>query len=137
FGPWAAFTVAHGLAGDLWQPPKGGSHIASQRDVFERLPVVLRSFGAQTTKPGNWGILLPAALVVVASTRFGAGPLPAAFLLAAAGLIAIYLLTPYDLDWHLSRSADRVVIAPLGLLALAAEGRHLARTAEPADQGMR
>lgn len=134
FAPWAAFTVTHGLAGDLWNPPEGGTHVAFDRDVVERFPIVIRSFASQATKPGSWGILLPAAVLAVALTRFRAGPLPAAFLLATAGLILIYLLTPYDLDWHLSRSADRVVVAPLGLLALAAVGTGAATSSD--DQGI-
>ncbi|MCI0344286.1 MAG: hypothetical protein L0221_02420, partial [Chloroflexi bacterium] len=103
----------------------------------ERLPTVLRSFGTETTRPQEWGILVPAAVVVLVLARQRPAAPMVAFLLAAGSLITIYLLTPYELDWHLSRSADRVVIAPLGLLALAAESRHLTGDSERTGQSMR
>ncbi len=137
FGPWAAFTVAHGLAGDLASPSAGGQRITAERDIAERLPTVLRSFGTETTRPQEWGILVPAAVVVLVLARQRPAAPMVAFLLAAGSLITIYLLTPYELDWHLSRSADRVVIAPLGLLALAAESRHLTGDSERTGQSMR
>ncbi len=68
---------------------------------------------------------MPACVIALGIARLRPASLVAAFLLCAGALIVIYLITPYDLDWHLSRSAHRVVIAPLGMLALAVEGIHL------------
>jgi hypothetical protein len=135
FLPWAAFAVGHGIAADVARPPPGAEHVADERDVVARVPTVLASFTSESVDPADWGILVPTALVMVAAgiPRRPVSPLVWGFLLASAGLVVIYLLTPYDLAWHLSRSADRVVIAPLGLLALAAAGAPSTRVAS--DQG--
>lgn len=130
FGPWAAFTVSHGLMGDLTRPALGDENVATERDAIERLPIVLRSFGSEAIRPGKWGILLPASVLALVVSRLRPSPLVAGFLLSAGALTVIYLITPYDLDWHLSHSANRVVIAPLGLLALAVEGIHLVRPSD-------
>ena len=121
-GPWFAFTSSHGLTGDVTRPPLEAGHIDPDRDPVERVPEVVEALGVRSTRPSDFGVLVPAALIAVAAAAFRPRVLVASALLAIVAWVVIYLGTPFEVDWHLTTSADRVLIAPLGLLALAAGG---------------
>ncbi|MGH2785194.1 MAG: ArnT family glycosyltransferase [Actinomycetota bacterium] len=125
FGPWFAFTQSHGLTGDVTRPPLEAGHIDPERDPVERVPTVLEGLGRYGIKPTDWGILGPVAILAIGLSRFRPIPLIAAALLSVVAWVVVYLGTPFEVGWHLSTSADRVLIAPLGLLALAAGGAEL------------
>jgi hypothetical protein len=120
FGPWVAFTSSHGLTGDVTRPPLEAGHIDPDRDPIERVPTVVEELGYRATKVTDWGVLVPMSLVAAAAVRFRPRAVVAGAVLAFGAWVAVYLATPFEVDWHLATSADRVLIAPLGLLALAA-----------------
>lgn len=122
FAPWLAFTSSHGLTGDVTRPPLQAGNIDPDPDPVERFPTVVKELGVRSTKASDWGVLVPAALLSAALTRFRPWPLAAGMLLAFIAWIVFYLGTPFLIEYHLLTSADRVLIAPLGLLALAASG---------------
>ena len=118
--PWFAFTRANGLVSDFIRQRPGAPGVAGPVSPLGRLPQVLSSIGGQIVRLGGWALLIPACAVAVLWLRGRIGPLVVAAGAAFAALTAVYLVSPYDITWHLSRSVDRTVVAPLGLLALAA-----------------
>ena len=82
-----------------------------------------------------WLLFVPAVLAggvfVAGIARGGGSPAYVARSVGGmfAGLVAIYLFTPYDFAWHLGTSSSRVVL-PLGLLAAAFAPIVLSRAVE-------
>jgi hypothetical protein len=110
--PWVVFATAHGLSGYLFRD-------RVQETVLGRVPVIARSMLGEVFDPDAWGVLLPAIIIILVlsrptamSTTAGLGGLAAIFL--------VYLMTPFSVEWLLSHSVTRVMIGPVGLLALAA-----------------
>ncbi|MEX2556523.1 MAG: hypothetical protein WEB06_12970, partial [Actinomycetota bacterium] len=110
--PWIIFATAHQLSGYLFQN-------RVQETVLGRVPTIARSMLGEIFDPGSWGLLLPAIIIVLVLSR----PRAMATTAALGGLAAIflvYMLTPFSIAWLIPRSLTRVMIGPIGLLALAA-----------------
>ncbi len=92
---------------------------------------ILRYFGLQLLVFGDWVILgLPVSVILVLLvylivarqplSRSGVPMLITALVLLAvqmAGYYAVYLITPYDLTWHLTTSVSRVFLQVFPLIA--------------------
>ena len=112
-GPWSAFTRLHGIANDTVTPatlsPGRALHLAAVR-----LPTILASIGGELLPASAWALAVVAVVVLLAVYRWDGVPVVGAAL-AWAAMIAVYVITPMDLHWHLSSSADRVVLGPMAL----------------------
>jgi hypothetical protein len=110
--PWIVFAAVNGLSGYL-------SRDRVDETLLGRVPTIAGSFAGEVFDPASWGVLVPAILIIFAISR----PRGVAVTAGLAGMAAIFLLyvfTPFRIEWLLPRSATRVLIAPVGLLALAA-----------------
>lgn len=118
--PWFWFAQSRGLEGYLDEP---GVMDASRVALLipERSLPIVDALARMSTTSSSWAVL---PLTIVFALAVGrdwrsSGP----YLLAAAGafgvLAAVYLVTPFDLEWHLSSSTHRVVMAPVGILVVA------------------
>ena len=99
--------------------------------LAERVQMIIVSFVGESFAFEKWFLLVPVILAVLIAR----GPhqrLLAASLGALAAIAAVYLFTPYDLAWQLNTSAYRVIIVPVGLLALAAAARPVPDEVTPA-----
>lgn len=90
--------------------------------IGERLWMIVTSFVGQSFAFERWLLLVP-VVVVIMLTRRPHLRLLAAALGAITALALVYLFTPYDLAWQLRTSTYRVLMVPIGLLALAAAVR--------------
>lgn len=110
--PWVIFATAHKLSGYLFRD-------RVQETVLGRVPTIARSMLGEIFDPDKWGVLLPAILIILILSR----PRAMATTAALGGLAAIFLVyvfTSFRIEWLLSRSVTRLMIGPIGLLALAA-----------------
>ena len=110
--PWVIFATVHGLSGYLFRD-------RVQETVLGRVPTIARSMLGEVFDPGPWGVLLPAIVIILVFAR----PTAMATTAGLGGLAAIflvYMVTPFSVEWLLSHSVTRVMIGPVGLLALAA-----------------
>ena len=120
--PWLVFATVNGLSGYLFRD-------RVDETVLGRVPKIAGFFAGEIFDPAAWGVLVPAILIIFAVSR------PRAVMMTAAigGLAAIffvYMYTPFRIEWLLPRSAHRVLIAPVGLLALAAATARVRRRFE-------
>lgn len=114
------------------QAPAGNDLLAAQHDgaTWSRLldagrhALVLRSLAATVLQVVHgFAAVLPVCFLLLGRRRAGAGEwlFPAlAGCLILSGYYATYLVTPYELGWHLSTSADRLIVQlwPLAVLAI-------------------
>ncbi|HEX8003467.1 MAG TPA: glycosyltransferase family 39 protein [Mycobacteriales bacterium] len=111
--PWAVWTRAHGITNDV---VNAGTHVGPGR-----AGTVAR--GLVTAWPGTVAVTLLAAVAAYVAVRRGHAARAVAALgalaLTTGGIAATYLVTPYDIDWHLRSSADRVLLYPALLAAFA------------------
>ena len=116
--PWSVWIRVHGIHG-AYHADLGslGSHL-------HRIGPSIASLLGHGLDPLEWLVVLPcgvAALLLSASSstdRRTIALVTSSFLLSLALLVATYWATPYDFEWHLHTSADRVVIAPVLLVAV-------------------
>jgi hypothetical protein len=111
--PWGLFTHAHGLVTDV---------VAYRTPVLsgvQRLPTIAAVIGLEALSPMRWGLLLPACLAAVLVGRRLQARIAVAAIVVMIPFVIVYMTTPYDLSFHLSSSAHRVIMTPLGLFALA------------------
>jgi hypothetical protein len=118
FAPWAAFVWLGEISNDVVagltaQPPVA-------LDILARLPVAFAAVLREVVWAPRWGFLVLACSIVLVWAGARARGLLVAALAGLMLFVAIYAITPRDFDWHVEGSIDRVVTAPLGLLALAA-----------------
>jgi hypothetical protein len=117
--PWPIWTRANGIENDV----VNSSNLAPDRvvDNLSRLGTIADGFVQYWPTP-LWTLALLAAALAVAA-RAGRGGLAVAtaavFALSVAGMAAIFVLTPLDLEGHLESAAHRVLIFP-SLVALIA-----------------
>jgi hypothetical protein len=129
--PWRLWMHAHGVpnqagagrildAGFLW------SHAG-------RLPTSIAYVGARLVDPRAWLALVPllVALLILAPRRREAAIVAALALLALATLVLAYWTTPFELHYHLTTSARRVITGPLLAVAFLAPLLHRPHAATP------
>ena len=97
--------------------------VARATDLSRAGQVVRAAFG-ELWRVGDWGVALFAVPILAFVLRGEPARGPAVRMgacvlgLAALGFFVVYMVTPYDLAWHLDRSLDRLVaqLLPVGLL---------------------
>jgi len=111
-----AFKLMFAPANDLVAPQSIGYVASHLRDVH-RVRIVLAAVAGELWLSGSTlvGVLPILALFVAAvglRRPLPAGPLPGLAIMAALVGVdaAVYLLTPRDLEWHLSTSLSRVLL---------------------------
>jgi hypothetical protein len=116
--PWWTWTHVHRIHGAYSADLAGlGRHV-------DRIGPTIASLLGQGLDPLQWLVVLPsgAAAVVLAcwwrADRRTAALLGSAFLLSLGLLVVTYWATSYAFEAHLRTSADRVVIAPMLLVAV-------------------
>lgn len=112
----------------LLSGPDSGSALSKVFNL-ERYAEIFRAFDYQRTLLGlrGWGlfpIVLPIFLLIArgrgVQRRWESFPAFAIVALMFAGYVSVYLLTPYDLAWHLSTSLGRLLfhLWPMTIFAL-------------------
>jgi hypothetical protein len=116
--PWLVWIHVHGIHGEYHADlGRLGSHL-------HRIGPSIAALLGHGLDPLEWLFVLPcgvAALLLAASSgsdRRTVALVTSSFLLSLALLVATYWATPYSFGWHLRTSADRVVIAPVLLVAV-------------------
>ena len=111
--PWVTFAVSHKLSGYLTLDR------VPDETPFGRVGTIADAMTGKIFDPALWGVLVPAILLMLVLSKPGAAVTTAALGVLAATFVA-YMTTPFAIEWLLSRSVTRVVIGPVGLLALVA-----------------
>jgi len=118
-----AFKILLAPESDLFV--ENGNLMAQLSDPV-RYAQVFSAFARQISDFGGWPLgIFWFLLVFSLISGFDRGSLPigfwlwAVFCIQIVGYFAIYIITPHDLDWHLSTSLNRLLmqIFPLALLA--------------------
>jgi len=126
-----AFGVtALGLFKVLYSPPNPIVNSITTQMIWQRLSAadyhvrILKAFAHKSPSFGDWWIapFLLLILHIIATTRKSARtPWPTAALAVAGmlgGYYAVYLLSPYDLDWHIGTSMNRLLLQLWPMLLL-------------------
>ena len=110
--PWTLWTRAHDIRNDV---------VSGARADAGRLGRVARGIAEAWPAPALVTLLLVAGTAIAVRRGHAARAVAVggALALTVAGLAATYVVTPYDLDWHLSTSANRVLLYPALLTAFA------------------
>jgi hypothetical protein len=122
---WAVMKRRWSLYADLLDPSRWPKDLVST--LLHRIPGILRGFiheavGVGPRYPG-WGFFWPAALLALpVCIRLRLGVSWPLLLMCAGhliGIVAAYLVTPFDVSLHMSRSVDRLLLhfGPTLLLA--------------------
>ncbi|MDG6107386.1 hypothetical protein Daura_50020 [Dactylosporangium aurantiacum] len=116
-GIWSVTARLLGAETDVLAGGRFSALLHGDADTLGRLPMIIEFMAGRV----GWILLLTLAAALLghlllrrarAGLELGAdGWLWAVTAVHTAGLIFIYLITPYDIHWHLSTSVDRVVIA--------------------------
>jgi hypothetical protein len=113
----AYFKIAVAGPGELFS----NSHVMLEKVIDpQRYWMILRWFVKDFLRFGGW-FLVPGTLLILAyakilgkepeaTTRAARVASAWALLLTAVGYFAVYVITPYDLRWHLMWSADRLLM---------------------------
>ena len=111
--PWRIWIAAHDIGSDL--PIADGLKPGFLADRSERVRPAVRAVNANLSDQAQWLHFVPVAVVVaLACVAARAGARVALFYLVTgaavwAALVWAYWISPYELDYHLRTSADRVV----------------------------
>ena len=115
--PWSIWLHVHGIHGAYHPELAGlGRHV-------DRIGPSVVSLLGRGLDPLQWLLVVPTGLAALLLTyrcgaeRRTAALVAATFLLSLCLLVATYWATSYPFEWHLQTTADRVVIAPVLLLA--------------------
>ncbi|MET7419144.1 hypothetical protein [Dactylosporangium sp. NPDC005555] len=114
---WSVTARLLGAETDVLAGGRFNALLHGDADTLGRLPTILGFMAGRV----GWIVLLTVAAALLghlflrrarADLDLGAdGWLWAVTAIHTAGLVFIYLITPYDIHWHLSTSIDRVMIA--------------------------
>jgi hypothetical protein len=108
----------------------GAARLALQASDMARHVEILQYFGREILGFGSWGVgLLSIGIIPILALYYALfhAPIPAAerpayfavaviLILQLLGYYAAFLITPYDLSWHLSYSTERLVLQIFPLL---------------------
>jgi hypothetical protein len=91
------------------------AHAAFGARLLERAPAIARAFALELLDPRAFACVFPLAFAALVYTRRRprGGPdreLGALILLALAAFVAVYLVSPHDIHWHLGTSLRRVLL---------------------------
>jgi uncharacterized membrane protein YeaQ/YmgE (transglycosylase-associated protein family) len=111
--PWQLFLRYHNLTNDV----VAGARL-DVATVWQRLPQVADGL-LRTLVSWRFAVVVLISTALIGLWRCRIEPF-VAFLVALGGVVVVYALTPHDVAWHLSRSANRVLLSPVALLVVAA-----------------
>ena len=121
--PWWLFTRAHGLTNEHVVSLSAYVTSLASGEVHVRLPEIGAAMLLEMFVPFRWGLLLPGCVAVAWVARRLDGRLAAAGLLQLALFAAVYEVTWSHqgmlLEAFMGMNAHRVLMAPLGVIALA------------------
>ena len=119
--PWLLFTQRHGLTNHMITAPVVKSLLTGAH--LPQLPEVLSTMGHAMFSPSRWGLLVPGCLIVALITRAVDVRLALAAFLQLAMFAAVYHAAGpnqgISLHDFMRSNVDRILMAPLGTLALA------------------
>jgi hypothetical protein len=118
--PWFVFTQVHGLTNEMINSETVRSLILGQTPM--RVPQIAFAMGSVMLSPIRWGLLVPACILSAALVRRIDTRLGIAALLGFVMFVVVYQATWFfqgsTLEAFVNSNVDRVLIAPLGILAL-------------------
>jgi hypothetical protein len=118
--PWFVFTQLHGLTNEMINPTIVRSLILGE--VPQRWNEIALTMGSAILSPVRWALLVPACILAAVLLRSIDARLAVAavlgFILFAAVYQATWSFQGSTIEAFVQSNVDRVVIAPLGLLAL-------------------
>ncbi len=134
---WMSFKAAHGIEGDLHLSRLVTNPVASMAMILQRVPIVLGVMrvvhAAHYTHIVLGMVFVLTLWAYLLASRSDRGALNllsveeqvlwTILVLGHLLVLLVYGLTPYDANWHLATSLDRVLIFPflmLGMLLLCA-----------------
>ena len=111
--PWYRFKESLGLRNDVINREVVTAGLSW--NSLSRVGPILYHLQTQMFGPKNWNLVWILLCVAVGLRRQVLLRSPAVFLLLATGLtlaayMSIYLITPYDVTWHLRTSASRLLL---------------------------
>jgi len=111
--PWYLFKDSLGLRNDVINSEAVTAGLNWNR--LSRVGPILYHLQTQVFGPKNWNLVWILLCVAVGLRRKVLLRSPAVFLLLATGLtlaayMSLYLITPYDVTWHLRTSASRLLL---------------------------
>lgn len=109
---WFKLTLAP--PNDLVRSVSSGVILTRLSDP-SRCLLIVRALLARCARVGDWSVFLAGVPLALAwGLRHGASDavrvVGAALLIVALGFGAVYLLTPFDVNWHINTSMDRLII---------------------------
>ena len=109
--PWLGFKTFINLESDLMS----STGISTVLDGISRIPLILTAFVKTMTLSGLYGLTWPLLAWALARNwrHLLSRPMVGCGLLLVAQLfiyVAGYMVTPYDLQWHLETSVDRLIL---------------------------
>jgi hypothetical protein len=118
--PWFVFTQRRGLTSDMVSVSMVTALFLGK--VPSHLPQVAWIMGSAIFSPFRWGLLVPACLITVLAARRLDARLGAATVLQLMLFAAVYDVAGSHqggaLEHFMARNVDRILITPLGVLAL-------------------
>jgi hypothetical protein len=118
--PWLVFTQRHGLGSDMVTVPMVTALLFGQ--VPSHLPQVAWIMGSATFSPSRWGLLVPACLITALAARRMDARLGVAAVLQLLVFAAVFDVAGShqggSLEHFMARNVERILITPLGVLAL-------------------
>jgi hypothetical protein len=124
---WGLFKAIHGISGDLQLGMRALHPFASLVMVWQRLPLILGQL-AVFYRESRLGLILVAVLAMLLYRRVVKNPAGGVaveervfwllLVLSQVMIIAVYGITPYDPQWHIATSLERVMLLPR-LIAMA------------------
>ncbi|MBI5722455.1 MAG: glycosyltransferase family 39 protein [Planctomycetes bacterium] len=148
----AAIYYKFALAPDNYlQTSLGGTGLSAKLFDPQRYLKILSSVGVELINQDAWGIAGCAAVLIILLAAFGlrkppvgpqtvgpraARPILPAVLLILAGYCAVYLITPFDVDWQLKTSLQRVMLHvwPMAVFAVFYIGAFAEMSSRPPTQ---
>ncbi len=127
--PWFLFTQLHGVSSQMINATTVKALVSG--DAVRHLPEIVFTLAFAMFSPVQWGLLVPGCLAAALLARRIDRRLAAATVLQLALFAAVYEATwsfqGTPLDVFMRSNVSRVLIAPLGLLALAVALGHANR----------
>jgi hypothetical protein len=118
--PWFVFTQRHGITSDMVSVSMVTALLLGK--VPSHLPQVAWIIGSATFSPIRWGLLVPACLITALAARRMDPRLGVAAVLQLTLFAALYDVAGSNqggaLEHFMYRNVDRILITPLGVLAL-------------------
>jgi len=114
--PWTIARTLHHLSGDV------GGGLAQLPERLQHLPEIVRALATGLPRPLLWMAMLIGLLLAPRAARRRERFLLTAVALQLASYVAVYLVTPFGVIWHIETSWPRIaahVAVPLTVAVIA------------------